>query len=175
MSDVLPTPDSLDPHKFILAGNLDFKKTDEELKESRDWIYDDPLDPEDNFGNETSVIQNPKEPVYPDIIKYQDKLINTAEELMFLDGVPLKTPISETLEDLNKARELMTLLNTYEIGMGWSCNLVEGNTTAGFTLLYFGSVKEMPEEYKINPNGSLVAILELTTYSGPAVYSLVVG
>lgn len=122
---------------------------------------------------ESKILFHPKSLKHPEIMKYQALLINNKKELDFLAN---SFGGEEThLVQLEKARQLMELLNQYKIGLGWSCNPDRANTTADFKLLYLGDFQNLPEEYKINPNVSYVAVVELKSMGVPVVYSLSVG
>lgn len=141
-----------------------------------EWIFKDGnIDDLDFDSGIVGSLTNPKKLKYEEITRHACILINTIRELRFLDDVKLNVPYDGGIVDNDAARRLMELLNVYQIGDGWTCNPGIRNTTAGFTLLYKGDVGSLPKEYKINPNAAHVAIVELTTYSGRAVYSLTVG
>ena len=140
-----------------------------------EWIFKDGSDDEDYNTGIIGVMSNPMKLSYEEITRHACVLINTVQELKFLETVERNVPYNGGLVENDAARLLMELLNVYQIGDGWTCNPGIRNTTAGFTLLYIGGVETLPKEYKINPNAAYVAIVELTTYSGRAVYSLTVG
>lgn len=141
-----------------------------------EWIFKDGnMDDGDFNSGFTGVLEHPKRLNHEEIARYGSILINTERELRFLDDVVLNVPYDGGIVGNDASRRLMEIMNSYQIGDGWSCNPGNQNTTAGFTLLYKGGVENLPREYKINPNAAHVAIVELTTYSGRAVYSLTVG
>lgn len=121
------------------------------------------------------VFTHPKKLQHENITRYSSIFINTEQELDFLKGVSVGIPYDGGMVGNDAARILMQLMNNYQIGTGWSCNPGRGNTTAGFRLLHFGAPDTIPSEYIINPEVKLVAIVELETYAGRAVYSLSVG
>lgn len=124
---------------------------------------------------ETFTVKHPKQLVHENIPRYSSIFINTERELEFLSHVSVGIPYEGGFTGNNAARYLMELLNLYQIGTGWSCLPHRGNTTAGFTLLYFGIPETIPREFVIHPNAKFVAIVELETYTGKAVFSLTVG
>lgn len=140
-----------------------------------DWVFTNAQKAIGAVSGEQEYLEHPKSLFHPAIVEYQACLLNSKRELDFLLGMPLNVPDSTARLDNDRARRLMELLNNYAIGLGWSCNPNRMNTTAFFKLLYLGEVSEMPDEYKINANASYGAVVELSTTSGPAVYSLLVG
>lgn len=118
---------------------------------------------------------NPKKLQHENITRYSSIFINTVKELDFLKQVSVGIPYDGGIMGNDAARLLMQLMNLYQIGTGWSCNPSKGNTTAGFTLLHLGAPETIPSEYIINTEVILVAIVEVTTYTGRAVFSLSVG
>lgn len=140
-----------------------------------DWVFTNAQKAIGALSGEQEYLEHPKSLVHPAIVEYQAHLLNAKRELDFLIGTPLNVADDTARLDNDRARRLMELLNNYGIGLGWSCNPNRMNTTAFFKLLYLGEVKDMPDEYKINDNASYGAVVELSTTSGPAVYSLLVG
>lgn len=176
-------PLHLDPDRFVnnqvfldQTGNLriDLINVQTNLTE---WIVKHRQDDSEQpyLTPEVKLIRHPKLLDYPEIMQYQSVLINTKQELEFLLSVPLETNGQYSLTSLDKAHRLMELLNQYRIGPGWSCNPGGAYTTAYFKVLYVGPFDTMPDEYKLNPNVSFVAVVELTGEAGPVVYSLTVG
>lgn len=141
-----------------------------------EWIVKDSHSSSGEVGesiDEVKILVHPKALPHPEIMKYQTLLINSKKELEFLDNNYSNE--QNNLVQLEKARQLMELLNQYKIGLGWSCNPERANTTADFKLLYLGDYKNLPEQYKLNPNVTYVAIIELKSMGVPVVYSLSVG
>lgn len=121
------------------------------------------------------IFNNPKKLQHENILRYSSIFINTERELDFLKYISVGIPYDGGFPGNNASYLLMQLMNTYQIGTGWTCNPGKTNTTAGFTLLHFGPPETIPSEYIINTEVKLVAIVELTTYAGRAVFSLSVG
>ncbi|WNV45816.1 hypothetical protein [Aeromonas phage AerS_266] len=141
-----------------------------------EWIVKDNQSLSGESGEmieEIKILVHPKSLQHPEIMKYQALLINSKKELDFLTNN--YSGEQNNLVQLEKARQLMELLNQYKIGLGWSCNPDRANTTADFKLLYIGEYENLPEQYKLNPNVAYVAIVELKSMGVPVVYSLSVG
>ena len=140
-----------------------------------DWVFTDAKTARGAMSGEQEYLGHPKSLNYPKIVQYQSNFLTAIRELEFLKGMVYGTPDDTGRIGNDNARRLMELLNHYSIGLGWSCNPNKKNTTAFFKLLYLGEMENMPDEYKINHNAQYGAIVELSTTSGPAVYSLLVG
>ncbi|QDJ97109.1 hypothetical protein PQC07_gp164 [Aeromonas phage D3] len=173
---------SLDPNKYHddtvehdeltrLSGGLVSKETGE-----LDWIV---IDSSDGSGKNTVLpmaqFKNPKKLLQTEISRYSCIQINTYKEIEFLEQVSVGVSNNIGFNGSDAPRLLMELMNRYGIGSGWSCNHGRGNTTAGFTLLHLGKPETIPSEYLANSNVDYVAVVELETYTGKAVYSLTVG
>lgn len=117
---------------------------------------------------------HPKECRFPLINKHFTVQINTKVELEFLSNVEQNTPFDYKKFGLSIPRQLMTLLNQYNIGDGWSCNPQRGNSVAAFSLLYFGVGSLTPTQYQLNRKAPLVAIVEVDTFNGKEVLSIAV-
>lgn len=117
---------------------------------------------------------HPKECNFDQITKHSCIQINTIVELAFLQTVTLNQPFDFKVNGLAIPKQLMTVLNQYGIGEGWSRNPRQGNSVANFSLLYYGIGSRTPEQYKLNNKSPLVAIIEVDTFNGKEVLSLAV-
>lgn len=152
----------------VLRGELVVRETG--LVE---WVVTDSA--KAHTPKESFTVRHPKQLVHENISRYSSIFINTVHELDFLKEVSVGIPYEGGFIGNNAARYLMELMNIYQISPGWSCLPNRGNTTAGFTLLHFGTPETIPREFIVHPTAKLVAIVELESYTGKAVYSLTVG
>ena len=126
------------------------------------------------LSDELEYKSHPKECKFDLINKHFTVQINTKVELEFLSNVEQNTPFDYKKFGLSIPKQLMTLLNQYNIGDGWSCNPQRGNSVAAFSLLYFGVGSLTPTQYQLNRKSPLVAIVEVDTFNGKEVLSLAV-
>lgn len=126
------------------------------------------------LSDEIEYKSHPKECKFDLINKYFTVQINTRVELEFLSKVTLNEPFNYKKHGLYIPRQLMILLNQYNIGDGWSCNPQQGNSVAAFSLLYFGVGSLTPTQYQLNRKAPLVVIVEVDTFNGKEVLSLAV-
>lgn len=120
-------------------------------------------------------VTNPKAFLYDDVIKNFGVLINSAEELDFLNDVKIDVRVDSSGQGGGLSFALMTLLNNYGIGTGWSCNPSSGNSTAYFILRYLGSGAKAPGVYNFNRNSERIAVVELLVSGEYKTYALIVG
>ena len=120
-------------------------------------------------------IDNPREFIYPEVIKNFGVLINTEAELEFMKDVRKDVRYDSGKPGNNKAYALAKLLNRYNIGKGWSSNPDGGGTTAYFVLRYYGSGASAPDIYNFNRDAKLLVVVELMMYGQYETHALVVG
>lgn len=122
--------------------------------------------------NET--IEHPKAFIFDEVIKNFGVVINNESELEFLKGVRLDVRYNSGVIGGDKSFKLMTLLNNYHIGDGWTSNPSQGCTTAYFVLRYIGTGADAPGVYNFNTQAKCLAVVELMMYGEYQLHALVV-
>lgn len=138
-----------------------------------DWVIVDresSITLNSNFGK----IENPKAFAYKEVINNFDTIINTETELAFLADCRLDVRYDSGIPGNLKAFNLMSLLNNYGIGHGWTCNPSNGCTTAYFVPRYYGTGADAPDVYNFNRDAKLVCVVELMMYGEYQLHALVV-
>jgi hypothetical protein len=122
--------------------------------------------------NET--LDHPKAFVFNEVIKNFGIVVNSEKELEFLKDVRLDVRYNSGVVGGDKSYKLMTLLNNYTIGDGWTSNPSQGCTTAYFVLRYFGTGANAPGVYNFNTEAKCLAVVELMMYGEYQLHALVV-
>lgn len=122
--------------------------------------------------NET--LEHPKAFIFDHVIKNFGIIINSEKELEFLKDVRLDVRYNSGMVGGDTSYKLMTLLNNYNIGDGWTSNPSQGCTTAYFVLRYLGAGADAPGVYNFNPEAKCLAVVELMMYGEYQLHALVV-
>lgn len=122
--------------------------------------------------NET--VEHPKAFVFDPVINNFGIIINSEKELEFLKDVRLDVRYNSGVVGGDTSYKLMTLLNNYNVGDGWTSNPSQGCTTAYFVLRYFGAGADAPGVYNFNPEAKCLAVVELMLYGEYKLHALVV-
>lgn len=120
-------------------------------------------------------IQNPKAFIFGDVKENFGVLINSAKELDFLNNVKIDVRVDSLFVGAGISYTLMTLLNRYGIGNGWSCNPSTGGTTSYFILRYLGSGADAPDVYNFNRDSERMAVVDLLVNGEYKTHALIVG
>lgn len=126
-------------------------------------------------ADDTLEFTNPRDFIYPEVIRNFGVLINTEVELEFLKDIRKDVRYDSGKPGNSAARELARLLNRYNIGNGWSSNPNGGNTTAYFIVRYYGSGANAPDVYNFNRDANLLAVVELMMHGEYQTHALIVG
>lgn len=125
-------------------------------------------------AEETILMDNPKDIPFKEALDNVTALINTEAELAFMKHLKLDVRDDSGVVGNSTSRRLMTLLNNYRIGDGWTANPSDGCTTAYFVPRYYGAGANAPAIYNFNPDARLVVVLELMMYGEYKTHALVV-
>lgn len=120
------------------------------------------------------VVEHPKAFIFDKVIKNFSLVVNSEKELEFLKDVRLDVRYNSGVVGGDKSYKLMTLLNNYNIGDGWTSNPSQGCTTAYFVLRYFGTGADAPGVYNFNTEAKCLAVVELMMYGEYQLHALVV-
>lgn len=119
-------------------------------------------------------IEHPKAFIFNHVIKNFSITINSEKELEFLKDVRTDVRYNSGTIGGDKSYKLMTLLNNYNIGDGWTSNPSQGCTTAYFVLRYFGTGANAPGVYNFNTEAKCLAVVELMMHGEYQLHALVV-
>lgn len=119
-------------------------------------------------------IEHPKAFIFNQVIKNFGVIINSEKELEFLKDVRVDVRHNSGVVGGDTSYKLMTLLNNYNIGDGWTSNPSQGCTTAYFVLRYFGTGAGAPGVYNFNPEAKCLVVVELMMYGEYQLHALVV-
>lgn len=120
------------------------------------------------------IVEHPKAFIFDKVIKNFSLVVNSEKELEFLKDVRLDVRYNSGVVGGDKSYKLMTLLNNYNIGDGWTSNPSQGCTTAYFVLRYFGTGADAPGVYNFNTEAKCLAVVELMMYGEYQLHALVV-
>ncbi|QZA70612.1 hypothetical protein AH04_135 [Erwinia phage AH04] len=120
------------------------------------------------------VIDHPKAFGFSNVIQNFGVVVNSEKELEFLKDVRLDVRYDSGMTGGDKSFKLMTLLNNYTVGDGFTSNPSQGCTTAYFVLRYFGKGSEAPGVYNFNPEAKCLVVVELMMYGEYQLHALVV-
>lgn len=134
------------------------------------------IDSQSGKINETinEKLTHPKAFAFEQVVNNFGIMINNESELEFLKDVRLDVRYNSGVIGGDKSYKLMTLLNNYNIGDGWTSNPSNGCTTAYFVLRYIGPGSEAPGVYNFNTEAKLLAVVELMMYGEYQLHALVV-
>lgn len=138
------------------------------------WTFRDrfSIDKEQKHNNR---MDNPKAFIYKKVIANFGIQINTEVELEFLKGMRKDVRYDSGKAGATKSSELMTLLNRYNIGDGWSSSPNSSNTTAYFIPRYWGPGADAPDVYNFNRDAKLLVVVELMLMGEYQTHALIVG
>ena len=153
-------------------GLLTLHFVDIETGETR-WVFKDRYSIERQ--SQITMIENPKDFIYPQVIKNFAVIVNTEKELEFMKGLRLDVRHDSGNICSDKSRLLARLLNRYNVGDGWSANPQDGNTTAYFMPRYIGPGADAPDVYNFNRDTKLLVVVELMKHGEYETYALTVG
>lgn len=119
-------------------------------------------------------IEHPKAFIFDEVIKNFGIVLNDEKELEFLKDVRLDVRYNSGVVGGDKSYKLMTLLNNYHVGDGWTSNPSQGCTTAYFVLRYIGTGADAPGVYNFNTQAKYLAVVELMMYGEYQLHALVV-
>lgn len=119
-------------------------------------------------------VEHPKAFIFDEVIKNFSLVLNSEKELEFLKDVRLDVRYNSGVVGGDKSYKLMTLLNNYNIGDGWTSNPSQGCTTAYFVLRYIGIGADAPGVYNFNTEAKCLAVVELMMYGEYQLHALVV-
>lgn len=119
-------------------------------------------------------LEHPKAFIFDEVIKNFGVVLNDEKELEFLKDVRLDVRYNSGVVGGDKSYKLMTLLNNYHVGDGWTSNPSQGCTTAYFVLRYIGTGADAPGVYNFNTQAKYLAVVELMMYGEYQLHALVV-
>lgn len=125
-------------------------------------------------AEENIMLENPKDLHFKGVIDSFPILVNTEAELAFMKNLKLDVRDDSGMYGNGTARTLMTLLNNYRVGDGWSANPGDGCTTAYFVPRYYGPGANAPDVYNFNREATLLVVVELMMHGKYETHALVV-